>query len=132
MSLAHAVPLDEIREAARRLRGIALHTPLVSFASPNPSQEIFLKLENLQPIGSFKLRGAGNAILSAPTEELAAGVFTASAGNMAQGVSWIAQRFGIACTAVVPDHAPPTKLAAILRFLNNTLYIPFIHLLPFL
>jgi threonine dehydratase len=77
--------------------------------------EIWLKLENLQPIGSFKLRGAGNAMSLAPRERLARGVYTASAGNMAQGVAWNARRLGIPCTVVVPDSAPQTKLAAIER-----------------
>src|SRR5262249_58393110 len=77
--------------------------------------ETNLKLENLQPIGSFKLRGAGNKIMQASKEELSKGVYTASAGNMAQGVAWHARRLGIPCTVVVPDNAPQTKLAAIER-----------------
>ena len=76
---------------------------------------VYLKLENLQPIGSFKLRGAGNALALASRDELARGVYTASAGNMAQGVAWIAARLGIPCSVVVPDHAPETKLAAVRR-----------------
>ncbi|MGH9368051.1 MAG: pyridoxal-phosphate dependent enzyme, partial [Thermoanaerobaculia bacterium] len=64
----------------------------------NAGAEIWLKLENLQPIGSFKIRGAGNALLSARREDLANGVCTASAGNMAQGVAWSARRLGIPCT----------------------------------
>jgi threonine dehydratase len=75
--------------------------------------EIFLKLENLQPIGSFKLRGALNAIRSLPPKSLAGGVYTASAGNMAQGVAWAARQAGVQATAVVPDTAPRAKLDAI-------------------
>jgi threonine dehydratase len=82
-------------------------------------------LENLQPIGSFKLRGAGNAISSASTEQLADGVWTASAGNMAQGVAWHARQKGLPCTAVVPDHAPDAKLAAITRLGGQIVKVPF-------
>lgn len=87
--------------------------------------EIWLKLENLQPIGSFKIRGAGNAMLRAPAEALARGVYTASAGNMAQGVAWNARRLGIPCTVVVPETAPQTKLAAIERMGGRIVRVPF-------
>jgi threonine dehydratase len=87
--------------------------------------EIWLKLENLQPIGSFKLRGAGNAMSLAPREALGKGVYTASAGNMAQGVAWNARRLGIPCTVVVPDNAPQTKLAAIERLGAKAVKLPY-------
>ena len=87
--------------------------------------EIYLKLENLQPINSFKIRGAYNATAQAPREELAAGVVTTSAGNMAQGVGWAARELGIPCTVIVPDHAPETKLAAIERLGGSYLKVPF-------
>ncbi len=87
--------------------------------------EVWLKLENLQPIGSFKLRGALNAIRSAPPEALAAGVLTASAGNMAQGVAWAAREAGVPCTVVVPEHAPATKVAAIERLGGSVVKVPF-------
>jgi threonine dehydratase len=74
-----------------------------------------LKLENLQPIGSFKLRGAANAILSAPREALANGLVTTSAGNMAQGVAWMARELGVPATTVVPHNASMSKLAAVER-----------------
>ena len=77
--------------------------------------EIWLKLENLQPIGSFKLRGAANAVLSAPREALANGLVTTSMGNMAQGVAWMARELGIPATIIAPDYAPATKLAAVER-----------------
>jgi len=87
--------------------------------------EIWLKLENLQPIGSFKLRGAGNAMRLASRERLEKGVYTASAGNMAQGVAWNARRLGIPCTVVVPDSAPQTKLAAIERLGTRAVKLPY-------
>ena len=94
-----------------------LRTPLVRLYVDAPA-EIWLKLECLQPIGSFKLRGATNAMkrLAAESpERLASGVYTASAGNKAQGVAWGARSLGIPCTVVVPETAPSTKLAAIER-----------------
>src|SRR5262245_65349478 len=96
--------LDEIRAARGRIAGSAIRTPLVRLEVRERPERIWLKLENLQPIGSFKLRGAGNAIATRSKEALARGVYTASAGNMAQGLAWHARRLGIACTVVVPDH----------------------------
>src|SRR5206468_3383363 len=75
--------------------------------------EIWLKLEVLQPVRSFKIRGAGNAVLQASDEELADGVFTASAGNMAQGLAYAARLRGVPATIVAPEHAPQTKVTAI-------------------
>ena len=109
-----APTLDEIRAAQERLRGTAVRTPLIRL-NMDSEAEIYLKLENLQPIGSFKIRGAGNVIAQARPEQLAQGVYTASAGNIAQGVGWMARQLGIPFTVVVPDHAPQAKLAAIER-----------------
>lgn len=109
--------LDEIQAARERIRGTVLRTPLVRLFVDGPA-EIWLKLECLQPIGSFKLRGATNAMRRLETdapERLARGVYTASAGNMAQGVAWGARALGIPCTVIVPDTAPASKLAAIER-----------------
>jgi len=106
--------LAEIEAARDRISGTVLRTPLVRLefeAEPT----IWLKLECLQPIGSFKLRGAANAIGLRSEEELAAGVWTASAGNMAQGVAWNARRLGIPCAVVVPETAPRTKIDAVER-----------------
>ena len=89
------------------------------------SDEILLKLENLQPIGSFKLRGAGNALELADQAQLAAGVWTASAGNMAQAVAWHARGRNVACTVVVPETAPATKLEAIGRLGAEMVKVPF-------
>lgn len=118
------ITLAEIRGAAERIRGLALRTPLVRLNLESPA-EIYLKLENLQAIGSFKLRGAGNAIELAPRPRLSAGVYTASAGNMAQGVAWNARRLGIPCSVIVPEHAPETKLAAIERLGGRIVKVPF-------
>ena len=77
--------------------------------------EIWLKLESLQPIGSFKIRGAGNAALSAPREALAGGLVTTSTGNMAQGVAWMARELDVPATVIAPHNSSPGKLAAVER-----------------
>jgi len=92
-----------------------IRTPLVRLQLDGAPAEIWLKLENLQPIGSFKLRGAANAILSAPREALANGLVTTSAGNMAQGVAWMARELGVPATTVVPHNASMSKIAAVER-----------------
>jgi threonine dehydratase len=114
----------EIRDAADRVQGLAVRTPLVRLHVDAPV-EIWLKLENLQPIGSFKLRGAANAMLTTPRSMLDRGVYTASAGNMAQGVAWVARELDVPCTVIVPDHAPATKLAAIERLGARVVKVPF-------
>jgi len=119
----NSVSLDDIRAARDRISSSIVRTPLVRLNVD--ANDIYLKLENLQPIGSFKLRGAGNAIAMAKPDDLARGVFTASAGNMAQGVAWHARRLSIKCTVVVPDHAPATKLEAITRLGATYIKVPF-------
>jgi threonine dehydratase len=91
-----------------------IRTPVIRLHVDAPA-EIWLKLENLQPIASFKLRGAANAVLAAPPEALRDGLVTTSTGNMAQGVAWMARELGIPATIVVPDNASMTKLAAVER-----------------
>jgi threonine dehydratase len=118
------VPLGDIIAARERIRGVALRTPLVRFHVDAPA-EIWLKLENLQPIGSFKLRGAANAMARMTPHELAAGVVTASAGNMAQGVAWCARSLGIPCRVIVPDHAPRAKTDAVERLGGEIIRRPF-------
>jgi threonine dehydratase len=117
--------LDAIRVARTRIAGSALRTPLLRLNVDDGAASIWLKPENLQPIGSFKLRGAGNAIALLPKAALAKGVYTASAGNMAQGVAWNARRLGIPCTVIVPEHAPQTKLEAVERLGATIVRLPF-------
>ncbi|HJQ77697.1 MAG TPA: pyridoxal-phosphate dependent enzyme [Acidimicrobiia bacterium] len=119
------IPLADIEGAAERLKGLAVRTPLVRMNMDTGPIEIHLKLENLQPIGAFKIRGAGNAMALAGEEALRAGVWTASAGNMAQGVAWNAARMGIPCSVVVPDHAPEAKLDALDRLGATIVKVPF-------
>jgi len=117
--------LAEIREARERIVGIANRTPLVRLPLDDAPAEIWLKLENLQPIGSFKLRGAGNAMARLSPQALAIGASTASAGNMAQGVAWCARRLGVPCRVIVPDRAPAAKTAAIERLGGEIIRLPF-------
>lgn len=120
-----SVSLQDIKAAQQRIRGKVNRTPLIRFYGDNLPGEIYLKLENLQPIGSFKIRGAYNAMSLADRSLLKDGVYTASAGNMAQGVAWNARMMKIPCTVIVPDHAPQTKLDAITRLGAKFIKIPF-------
>jgi threonine dehydratase len=115
------IPLAEIEAARDRIAGAAVRTPLVRV----PDTEIWLKLENLQPVASFKIRGATNAIRAASREQLAGGVVTASAGNMAQGVAWAAREAGVPATIICPDHAPKAKLDRIERLGGRVIQIPW-------
>jgi threonine dehydratase len=87
--------------------------------------EVYLKLENIQPIGSFKLRGAYNAARRADSKQVGQGLSTASAGNMGQGVAWAARELGIPSTVIVPDYAPQTKVGAMERLGARVLKVPF-------
>ena len=124
MTPIEPAPIDEIRAARERIAGAAIRTPLVRL-NHDGDAGIWLKLECLQPIGSFKLRGAGNAMRLAQKETLAKGVYTASAGNMAQGVAWNARELGVPCTVLVPESAPQTKLAAIERLNGRIVKLTF-------
>lgn len=104
--------LGRIRAAREAIRSSSVRTPLLQLNVLDAPASIHLKLENLQPIGSFKIRAAAYATASIPRDELDLGVITASAGNMGQAVAWEARRLGIPCTVVVPDSAPQRKLDA--------------------
>jgi threonine dehydratase len=119
------IELAAIEAARQRIAGTAIRTPLVRLHLPEVPAEIYLKLENLQPIGSFKIRGASNAVLLAPPADRANGLVTASAGNMAQGVAWVARELGVPATIAVPEHAPQAKLAAIERLGGRVVKLPY-------
>jgi threonine dehydratase len=118
------IALDAIESARERIADTAVRTPLVRLNVDAPA-EIWLKLENLQPIGSFKIRGAANAVRTADPAQLEAGLVTASAGNMAQGVAWMARELGVPATIVVPEHAPRTKLDAAERLGGTVRRVPY-------
>ena len=108
------ITLAEVEEARRNIAPVALRTPLVRLQA-EAAAEVYLKLESLQPIGSFKIRGATNVMARTPREKLERGVLTASAGNMAQGVAFCARRLGVPATIIAPDTAPATKIRAVER-----------------
>lgn len=118
------IPFAEIERARETIAGAAIRTPLLRLPIDGPA-EIWLKLENLQPIGSFKIRGAVNAIRQAPHAATAKGVVTASAGNMAQGVAWAARELGVPATIIAPETAPQTKLDAIARLGGTVVKVPY-------
>jgi threonine dehydratase len=122
---ATALGIEDIRRAQAPVAAAANRTPLYRLNVWDLPAEIFLKLENLQPIGSFKIRGAANAMSLMSEAELARGVLVASAGNMAQGAAWNARRLGIPCTVIAPDYAPQTKLQAIERLGGRVIKVSF-------
>jgi len=119
------VSVDSILRARERLGAIVLRTPLLPMEGPAGGRRTYLKLENLQPTGSFKVRGAGNSVLAALERGPVPGVYTTSAGNMAQALAWHAARMGLPCTTIVPDTAPQAKLAGIRRFGANIVQLPW-------
>jgi threonine dehydratase len=127
MNPLRAPTLEEIRAARDRVSGTAVRTPLLRLELPDlsPPVSLHLKLENLQPIGSFKIRGALNAMLLAGRDAIAGGVVTASAGNMAQGVAYAARHLGVPCSVVVPDEAPEAKVRAVERLGARVVRVPF-------
>jgi threonine dehydratase len=119
------VTLADIEDARRKIAGTAMRTPLVRLSGFDLPAEIYLKLENLQPIGSFKIRGAANAMARLSPKELARGVLTASAGNMAQGVAWVGRELDIHCTVVAPESVAETKVQAIARLGAQVIKVTF-------
>lgn len=117
--------LSTIHEARRVIADTAIRTPLIRLNLLDAPAEIYLKLENLQPIGAFKIRGAANAIARLSPEQLEHGVITASAGNMAQGVAWCARKLSIPCTVIAPASAPQTKIEAIERLGGKVILVTF-------
>src|SRR5688572_26918757 len=114
------VTIEEIRAARDRIESMIVRTPLIRWNLRGDAPEIYLKLENLQPINAFKLRGAANAIALLPEQERRRGVWTISAGNAGQGVAFAARQFGVPCTVVVIDKAAETKVDR-MRALGATL-----------
>lgn len=127
MLLQKPCSLESIQEAQNRIKPYVYRTPLMLFRSGQGEAEIYLKLESLQPTGSFKVRGAVNALLQLDTSTLRDGVWTASAGNMAQALAWFASRLNIPCTVIAPDDAPQVKIDAIRSLGAEIIQVPFIQ-----
>jgi len=118
------VTISDAEQARHNIHNFAIRTPLVRCRADGPP-ELYLKLENLQPIGSFKIRGAANVMALTPREKLSCGVLTASAGNMAQGVAFCARQMGIPATIIAPETAPTTKIRAVERLGGRVIQVPF-------
>src|ERR1051326_6864818 len=104
------IELNEIREARQRIAGTIVRTPLIRLELGPGFPDIRLKLENLQPINAYKLRGAANAVALLPESERRRGVWTISAGNAGQGVAYAARKANVPCSVVVIDSAPQSKI----------------------
>ena len=123
--MTRTIAFSLVEDARRHVYEAAIRTPLVRLQYDQAPAEIYLKLENLQPIGSFKIRGAWNAVRVLPPAERARGVWTVSAGNAAQGVGLAARRAGVPCQVLVMDTAPAAKLEAIRRLGAEIVKAPF-------
>jgi threonine dehydratase len=123
--VTRTIPFSLVEDARRHVYQAAIRTPLVRLEYDDAPAEIYLKLENLQPIGSFKIRGAWNAVRLLPPAERARGIWTVSAGNAAQGVGLAARRAGVPCQVLVMDTAPAAKLEAIRRLGAEIVKAPF-------
>lgn len=122
--ILHLPQAAAVRQARTDIDDLILRIPPVPAAGHDPGTQLFLQLENLQPVGSYKLRGAGYAMQRLAPETLRGGVVTVSAGNLGQGIAWIARRLGIACRVLVPAHAPAAKVAALGRLGAEVKRIP--------
>jgi len=118
------IPLEEIKAAQERISTDIVRTPLVRLNVDDAPAEIYLKLENLQPIRTFKIRAASNAMRSMDRKLLENGVWTVSAGNWAQGLAWAAKKLDVKCTIVLPTHVPETKLEKILHLGAEVIKVP--------
>lgn len=115
----------QVAAARGNIHPFALRTPLLRLNADLPGANIFLKLENLQPWGSFKIRPALNALKCLDPKRLSRGVLSASSGNFGQGLAYAARRMGIPATLVVPDAAAQTKIDALIELGANVLRLPF-------
>ena len=124
MSTALAPTIDEIRQAARRLRDVSVRTPLVPLHSFSDRSTILLKPEIHQPVTSFKIRGVYNAVASLTDEDRSRGLSTVSAGNTAQSLAWAGRHFGVPARSVMPEQAPTSKVEAVRAYGGTPVLLP--------
>lgn len=124
--------LAEVRQAAERLRGVAVSTPLIPLHSFDADSGILLKLETLQPVTSFKVRGIYNAVAALDDAARRPGLSTVSAGNTAQALAWTARRFGVVARSVMPDSAPASKIEAVRAYGGVPVLVPMDEVFRFL
>src|SRR5688572_32201628 len=125
MEPVRRITLSEIQEARKRIAGTIVRTPLVKLELGPGQPDVRLKLENLQPINAYKLRGAANAVAMLSEEERARGVWTISAGNAGQGVAYAARRAGVPCTVVAIETAPAAKLERMRALGAKLVLVPY-------
>src|ERR1700733_4681257 len=116
---------DDVTAARGKIRGFAVRTPLLKLSADIPGIHVYLKLENLQPLGSFKIRPAVNVLKSMDRERLRHGVLTASAGNFGQGLVFAAREIGVPATVVVPEGSAATKAKALVELGATVIRLPF-------
>ena len=124
--------IEQIEHAAARLREVVLHTPLVPLHDFDGRSDILLKLETLQPVTNFKIRGVFNAVAALPAAERARGLSTVSAGNTAQALAWTGRHFGVPARSVMPEAAPQTKIDAVRRYGGEPVLVPTAEVFRFL
>ena len=124
--------INEVREAAIRLREVVLHSPLVPLHLHESSRDLLLKLETLQCVNSFKIRGVFHAVASMSEEERQRGVSTVSAGNTAQALAWAARYFGVPARSVMPDSAPSSKIDAVRAYGGTPVLVPMDEVFRFM
>jgi threonine dehydratase len=130
--MAERPTLADVHAAAERLRGVAARTPTVPLHAYNVQSDIFLKLENLQPIGSFKLRGIFNAVAALSEERRAAGISTTSSGNTAQALAWSGSYFGVESRSLMPENAPESKIEAMRAYGGTPVLVTREHLFDYM
>jgi threonine dehydratase len=119
------IALEEVHEARKRIAHTIVHTPLVRLELGSDFPDVRLKLENLQPINAYKLRGAANAVSMLPEAERKRGVWTISAGNAGQGVAYAAREAGVPCTVVAIETAPASKIARMKGLGAKLILVPY-------
>ncbi len=122
--MAERPTIEDIERAAERGRDVILRTPLVPLHSFDGSRDILLKLETLQPVTNFKIRGVFHAVASLPPDERAKGLSTVSAGNTAQALAWTGRHFGVGARCLIPDDAPANKIEAVKHYGGHAVLTP--------
>lgn len=130
--MADRPTLEDVHSAAERLRGVAVRTPVVPLHSYDGTSNILLKLECLQPIGSFKLRGIFNAVAALTPEQRAAGISTTSSGNTAQALAWSGRHFGVESRSLMPEYAPVSKIEAMRAYGGTPVLVSREHLFTYM
>ena len=130
--MADRPTLEDVRAAAERIRGVAVRTPVVPLHAYDGQNDILLKLESLQPIGSFKLRGIFNAVAALTPERRAAGISTTSSGNTAQALAWSGRYFCVESRSLMPENAPVAKIEAMRAYGGTPVLVTREHLFSYM